>query len=128
MKMRAGLRARLGRLEERLAERCFPHVIYRLYSHEDAGESTGYTAGNVTFLRGPDETLEQCAERAFAATGTVCLVATYSHAPRWTPPEREEAVSGALAAADATEPHGPQNPLDAYFEMAGIGREASAEE
>jgi hypothetical protein len=128
MAKRTGLRARIVRLESRKNRRPLPRLIYALYPHEDAGEPTGYMAGNVAFVRGPDETLEQCAERGFA-TGATHLVASYARAPCHKPRECEEDLSGRPGAADATKVrHAPSNPLDDYYARAGIGIEATPEQ
>jgi hypothetical protein len=54
---------RLAKLERQTKRRGIPKIVFVL--GEDAGEVTGYRLGNVTILRVPGETAEQCQRRAF---------------------------------------------------------------
>lgn len=87
MAKRIGLRGRIEQLERRLISRPLPRIILALFD-EDLDKVIGYAGNNVEVLRG-DETAADCAERAFALTGAVNIVALYGPQGYQSATERE---------------------------------------
>lgn len=80
MKYRAGILARLERLERRKSARTFPRIIFALDDYQKAGEVTGYKVGKLTVLRLAGETAAETAARAFALQpAATSAAALYGH-------------------------------------------------
>ncbi len=126
MRRRAGLRTRLDRLEKRLERRPLPRIIFALYPHENAGEITGYQAGNVTVLRLDNESAEACAKRAWTLQpGAVAIAALYEKPARTRSQADWEALGHRTYAKAANAPEGLQIESSDPYALAGIGRRAS---
>ena len=87
MGRRIGLRERIEQLERRRVSRPLPRIILALFD-EDLDKVIGYAGNNVEVLR-LDETAADCAERTFALTGAVNIVALYGPNAYQSATERE---------------------------------------
>lgn len=117
MARRAGLRAKIERLEQRRQRPTLPRFILALNPTELAGEIVGYAANNVTFLRLDNEPIEACRERAKAASDAPFLIALYSR----------EGVYSATSTAEAPQTAAPEARSDPHA-LANVGRVAGREE
>jgi hypothetical protein len=105
-----------------------PRKVLAIVGAED-GEVVGYEGNGVVVLRGDNERLDQCRERAFGLTGSATLTTLYREEGQKAAQERELAQSRRPTALEASEAlSGLENrPIDP-FALAGIGREATLEE
>lgn len=123
MARRTGLRSRIERLEAQRSRRPLPRLVLRLCPQEDAGEIVGFQVGNLHVVRKAEETVADCAARAFALAPTVPFIAAvHAKRPR-TARERDEREEAARCPAEPLAASGgPPEPV------AGVGRVASRAE
>lgn len=123
---RAGLRARLEKLEsKRQSARRFRRVIYSIVGTE-LDDCLGFQAGNLAVLRNPGESMTDCAKRAFASTGCVVIGSILPKSGSGSAAESEEAVKPSLPATNVGSAlrEAPSDP----FALAGVGKRATAEQ
>jgi hypothetical protein len=130
MRQRAGLLARLERLERERQRPNLPRIVLCLRDTED-GHIVGYASGKITCLRGDNETASACRDRAFELTGAVMLTALYSEDGHSMAAEREREALPTLTSRERQQDSDPlENVLSDPWpaELAGIGRTASSAE
>ena len=116
MPKRAALRTRIERLERRKTRRPFPRLILAIYG-QPPESVIGYRNRGVVAMRTPGEPLDALEARAWELGSAFILEALY----------RPENRPSAAVTAMASDPLMPAERGDP-FALAGIGREATAEE